>query len=103
VIVLYHPEQYPLARALCARFEEAELWYIRPDQSGFAVKGLSGDLVDLDRLAAERAGEARLGVQGPELSQVEERLLMRLCELEVISSRPFVPGARVHGPRGHWP
>ena len=97
VIVLYRPEQYPLARALTARYEEAELWYIRPDPSALLVEGGSGDLADLDRLATERAGAARLGIQGPQLSEVEERLLMRLRELEVISSRPFVPGARVHG------
>jgi hypothetical protein len=97
VIVLYRPEQYPLARALSARYQEAELWYIRPDPSALFVEGGSAELADLDRLAAERAGAMRLGVQGPELSEVEERLLMRLRELEVISSRPFVPGARVHG------
>ena len=103
VIVLYRPEQYPLARALTARYEDAELWYIRPDPSALLVEGGSGDLADLDRLAAERAGAARLGIQGPQLSDVEERLLMRLRELEVISSRPFVPGARVHGVGGRGP
>jgi hypothetical protein len=97
VIVLYRPEQYPLARALSARYQDAELWYIRPDPSALVVEARSAELLDLDRLAAERAGAARLGVQGPELSEVEERLLIRLRELEVISSRPFVPGARVHG------
>jgi hypothetical protein len=102
VIVLYRPEQYPLARALSARYEEAELWYIRPGPSALFVEGGSVDLADLDRLAGERAGQARLGVQGPELSEVEERLLMRLRELEVISSRPFVPGARVHGFGDRW-
>lgn len=101
VIVLYHPEQYPLARALSARYEQAELWYIRPDPSALVAEGGSADLGDLDRLAAERAGQEHLGGQGPdELSEVEERLLMRLRELEVISSRPFVPGARVHGVGG---
>jgi hypothetical protein len=97
VIVMYRPEQYPLARALCARYEQAELWYIRPDPAALLPEGASADLVDLDRLAAERAGHEHVGDQGPELDDIEERLLMRLRELEVISARPFVPGARVHG------
>ena len=32
VIILYHPAQYPLARALCAQHEDAELWYLPPDR-----------------------------------------------------------------------
>ena len=91
VIVLYRPEQYPLARALCARYPEAELWYIRPASPAPEAEGASAELIDLDRLAAERAGEERVGAQGAELSQVEERLLVRLQELEVISARAFVP------------
>jgi hypothetical protein len=98
VIVLYHPEQYPLARALSARYEQAELWYIRPDPAALGAEGGSADLLDLDRLAAERAGVTHVGSPGPELSEFEERLLARLRELEVISHRPFIPGARVeHG------
>ena len=97
MIVLYHPEQYPLGRALCARYEEAELWYIRPESPELVAERGSSEMADLDLLAAERAGEEHLGGQGPELSEVEERLMVRLRELEVISARPFVPGARVHG------
>jgi hypothetical protein len=99
VIVLYHPRQYPLARALCARYPEAELWYIRPAPAALGAEGASPDLPDLDLLAIERAGEEHVGGQGPELGEVEERLRNRLRELDVISARPFVPGARVHGVR----
>ena len=30
LVVLYHPEQYRLARALCAHHEGVELWYVAP-------------------------------------------------------------------------
>jgi len=30
LLVLYHPAQYPLARALCSQNEQAELWYVPP-------------------------------------------------------------------------
>jgi hypothetical protein len=96
---LYGPVQYPLARALLARYREAELWYIRPDASTLRSEGAAAELADLDLLAAERAGEERVGDQEDELPVVEERLWARLRELEVISARPFVPGARVHGLR----
>jgi len=97
VIVLYHPQQYPLARALCARYPEAELWYVRPAPTALDAGDASPELRDLDLLAAERAGEDHMGEQGPDLSELEERLRDRLRELEVISARPFVPGARVQG------
>jgi hypothetical protein len=97
VIVLYHPEQYPLARALSARYTGAEIWYIRPDRWALRGEGASEDWPDLDRLAAERAGEGRVGDQRTDLSELEEGLAIRLRELGVISSRPFIPGARIHG------
>src|SRR5689334_9905271 len=31
LLVLYHPAQYPLARALVAHYEDLELWYIPPE------------------------------------------------------------------------
>ena len=30
LLLLYHAAQYPLARALCARYEDLELWYVSP-------------------------------------------------------------------------
>ncbi len=30
LLVLYHPAQYPLARALSSQHEDAELWYVAP-------------------------------------------------------------------------
>ncbi len=85
--VLYHPLQYPLARALLARHEPCELWYLRLDSGA--------ELPDLDELAESRASEVHR-VQDPELlSQAEEALRLRLHELGIISGRPFVPGARI--------
>jgi hypothetical protein len=94
MLLLYHPSQYPLARALAASHEHAELWYLRPrpgslrDDRGFTRE----ELLDLDRLAADRAGAARSLTPGPE---PEEELYFRMRELEVITHRPFVPGARI--------
>ncbi len=94
MVILYHPAQYPLARALCARFAEAELWYVRPDPATLVPEPpfTREDLRELDQLACERATEDRLseGVAG-------EPLRARLRELEIISHRPFVPGARIAG------
>jgi hypothetical protein len=98
VLVLYHPQQYPLARALCARYEQAELWYIRPDAAQMSTGDPTGDLADLDRLARERATETRVVSQTAAPNELREPLRLRLRELEVISHRPFVPGARIGEP-----
>lgn len=95
VLVLYHPGQYRLARALCARYQAAELWYLRPDPAQVLAAGAGDELPELDRLAAERAGETRVISQTAEAAELREPLRLRLRELEIISSRPFVPGARV--------
>ena len=86
VLVLYHPRQYLLARAMCARYQQAELWYVLPDPSE-----LDPEAEELDLLSRERATPARM------LSREEppEPLRQRLRELEIVSSRPFVPGARI--------
>jgi hypothetical protein len=89
VLVLYHPSQYPLARALVARYGESELWYVGPaaeqlrDQPGFNPD----ELTELDRLARDRARQT--------ISPGDDALRYRLRELGIISSRPFVPGARI--------
>ena len=77
VIVLYHPVQYLLARALCARYAGAELWYARPEP---------------DRLACERATPLRIIDRDGE---ADGQLRARLRELGIISQRPFVPWARI--------
>lgn len=98
VVVLYHPAQYPLARALLGRHGRAELWYAASDRPAID----DPELESFDQLARERA--AGLLVTAPDMD--EEPLRRRLQELEVISRRPFVPAARfagalaAKGPRG---
>jgi hypothetical protein len=96
VLVLYHPRQYPLARALQARYERAELWYIRPGPVALRVgdERERDELTELDQLACARATEARVVSQAAGWSELRERLRARLLELGIISSRPFVPAAR---------
>jgi hypothetical protein len=99
LLVLYHPIQYPLARALCARYEQVELWYVRPhpdslrDQGGYSRE----NQLELDRLAAERATRpVDLGAAEVLAAQTAS-LRDRMSELGIISHRPFVPGGRVAG------
>ncbi len=91
VIVLYHALQYYLARSLATR-HDAELWYMRFDEPGDEESSA------LDELARERAG--RTLTLGPSQQPREDNkpLRQRLVELEIISSRPFVPGARIDRP-----
>lgn len=87
VVVLYHPRQYPLVRALLARYEQSELWYLRIDAAA--------ELPELDDLAQTRAEDVHR-IQEPEArSAAEEALRLRLHELGIISQRPFVPGGRI--------
>ncbi len=122
LLVLYHPIQYPLARALLGRYGEgtparprlslratplqsssadtappAELWYFRPPWEGLREEAghTRQQLLELDGLAAERA--AQVLPVAAELGESTDKLYDRLRELEVISSRPFVPGGRVVG------
>ena len=89
VMVLYHPMQYPLARALVARHDRSELWYIASgadelrDELGYR----RDELVELDQLARTRARQT--------IAHGDDALRYRLRELEIISARPFVPGARI--------
>lgn len=89
VIVLYHPGQYPLARALDARYE-AQLWYLY--RAGDAE---TAELAELDQLACHRAAAAYDVTEPGALSEAERALRERLRELEIITHRPFVPGARI--------
>ncbi len=95
LVVLYHPIQYPLARALLGRYSETELWYFRPawealvERDGYTRE----ELLELDGLATERS--ARILAAGQQLADSNDELRGRMVELEIISSRPFVPGGRV--------
>lgn len=93
VIVLYDPDQYRLARALLARYDGAELWYLRREPSdGAEGEEPDPDWLELDRLALERAGPPNTFTA---TEAAEEPLRERLRETGIISSRPFIPGARV--------
>jgi hypothetical protein len=83
LVVLYHPRQYPLGRAICARHHPAELWYVHQEDPG--------PLADFDELARERAVRV-IHTGEPEDTDALRR---RLLELEVINPRPFYPGGRI--------
>jgi hypothetical protein len=100
VLVLYHPEQYRLARALLARYEAAELWYVRrdPGRLGSAASAWTDELRELDELACERATPERTLSPGLDSAVAGSRLRLHLQELGVISPHPFVPGGRAERP-----
>jgi hypothetical protein len=89
MIVLYHPAQYPLARALLSHDDELELWYIPPDVASLAG---SSELNDLDDLARAHATQIVAVGEGNDVPDADLRERMR--ELDVISARAFVPVAR---------
>jgi hypothetical protein len=93
LLLLYHSAQYPLARALCARYEDLELWYLspgRPDWPG-ADQAHAREAA-LDVLARERARQV---LPVTEEGGVDDAPLReRLRELDVINPRAFLPGAR---------
>jgi len=93
LLLLYHPAQYPLARALCARHEDLELWYIPPGRAALetADQAHADELLDLDELARERATQVVTAAGGIVDSGP---LRARLRELDVISPHAFIPGAR---------
>ena len=93
LLLLYHPAQYPLARALCARYEDLELWYVSPGRQDrpTADQAHSRDAA-LDVLARERATQV---LPVTEAGVVDDAPLReRLRELDVINPRAFLPGAR---------
>ncbi|MGI8713892.1 MAG: hypothetical protein ACR2NR_12100 [Solirubrobacteraceae bacterium] len=97
VVVLYHSGQYPLARALCAHNEHAELWYVPSDGGALTVpdQAQTSDLLAFDELARVNACQTLPVSQDGQVDDVSLR--SRLRELEVINSRAFVPGARMKG------
>ena len=97
VLVLYHPLQYPLARALRSRYEQAELWYIRPEPDSLIDEGgaTREQLLELDGLAVERAQRTVISGAEEVLAAQTASLHDRMQALGVISHRPFAPGGRV--------
>lgn len=94
LLVLYHPAQYPLARALSACHEGVELWYIPPARQALETADETDrrELLAFDELARERARQVPAVT---ELGAVDDvALLTRLRELDVISSYAFMPGGR---------
>ena len=93
LLVLYHPAQYPLARALCACHENAELWYIPPGRGTLetADQAHARELLDFDELARKRARQVLTATEG---GVDVAPLRARLRELDVINPRAFVPFAR---------
>ncbi len=94
-IVLYDPQQYHLARALSTK-HDAEVWYFR----GTAIEPAATDeaaaeLALLDQMAGEAAVQTLVAGAAESPRADNEPIRRRLIELEVISSRPFIPGGRV--------
>lgn len=98
LLVLYHPAQYSLARALCAHYGDLELWYIPPGREtlGTAIQARTREMVSLDELARERATQV---LTASEQHVDDGSLRVRLRELGVIDPRAFNPGARSKWPR----
>lgn len=98
LLVLYHPAQYPLARALCAHYQDLELWYIPPERETLeaADEVHTRELAALDEMARERATQVLVA---SEHYVNDESLRARLRELGVINPRAFLPGTRSHWPK----
>lgn len=95
ILVLYHPAQYPLARALLANDVELELWYFPlVDEAGLEAD----ELREFDRLAREHASQTMPVPGGGEVDDAPLR--ERMWELDVINPRAFVPAPRSRRQRG---
>jgi hypothetical protein len=94
VVVLFQPRQYHLARALTAR-HEAELWYVA---GSLDPQGAEQELGILHELAREVAAGIITPSAGGDVRSENQPLRDRLVELGIISSRPFIPGARIRTP-----
>jgi hypothetical protein len=95
LLVLYHPAQYPLARALLSHYDELELWYIPPGHEASRATGAADarELLEFDELARIHATQTLPVTEGAEVRDADLRLRMR--ELDVINPRVFVPGAGI--------
>jgi hypothetical protein len=91
--VLYHPAQYPLARALMGQ-HDVELWYIAPAHD--ALQGADrvqvADLAEFDELAREHAAQTIVVAEDGHVP--DEPLRARLRELDVINPYAFLPGTQ---------
>ena len=94
LVVLYHPAQYPLARALCARHDGAELWYLPPDRSALSGRDAAEtqELLTTDSLARDRSTQTL--TETPPGDSYDDPLRLRLRELDVINARAFMPEVR---------
>jgi hypothetical protein len=94
MVILYHPEQYPLARALCGQHDGAELWYLPPDRARLSGRDAeeTRELLLADSLARDRA--AGTLTETPAADGNADPLRLRLRDLDVINARAFVPEAR---------
>jgi hypothetical protein len=94
IVVLYHPAQYPLARALRAQHDDAELWYLPPDRAKLSGRNVeeTQELLTSDSLARGRATQTL--TETPAGDSYDDPLRLRLRELDVISGRVFIPEAR---------
>jgi hypothetical protein len=94
LLVLYHPAQYPLARALCACHGDLDLWYIPPGREALetADHAYARELLALDEMARERATQILTATDG---GVDAAPLRARLLELDVISPYAFAPGSRL--------
>jgi hypothetical protein len=94
VIVLFHPRQFLLAHALSARYE-GELWYLTSPSLGAELGHEPEELRLLDDRAREVAAGILTAGSSDDLRSDNQPLRERMVELGIISSRPFVPGARI--------
>jgi hypothetical protein len=94
LLVLYHPAQYALARALRDR-HDAELWYVEPHPEDAWIHAADPELHESDALARERAVALlpRIGATAVQ----DDALRVRLRELDVINPYAFVPERRWRG------
>jgi hypothetical protein len=95
LVVLYHPAQYPLARALCAEHQQAEMWYLPPDPGMLDISDPQErrELTASDKLARRRATQVLTATPSAQWDD-DDPLRLRLRQLEVISPRAFVPEVR---------
>lgn len=91
LLVLYHPAQYALARALRDR-HDAELWYVEPHPDDSWVRAGDSEHQESDTLARERADAL---LSRTDAATIEDAALRdRLRELDVINPYAFVPDER---------
>ncbi|HEX3690665.1 MAG TPA: hypothetical protein VHV28_13270 [Solirubrobacteraceae bacterium] len=94
MIVLYHPAQYPLARALVAHHDGAELWYLPPERTEVIGRNPeeTQELLVADSLARDRS--TQMLAETPGGDSYDDPLRVRLHELNVINAHAFFPEAR---------